>query len=140
MAGNEHGLDNIGSENLIRGLVINRFTKNGIQINPDCTFNVFEGNFIGTDVTGTILTATATDAAGNTSEFSACGDLTTLGVAPSPTTRTVTPGESATYTIAVTAQGGTFDETVNLSCSGNPSGTTGSPPRILGSAPGYRRR
>jgi titin len=75
-------------------------------------------------ITGTILTATATDAEGSTSEYSKCAELTTLGVTPSPTTRSVTPGESATYTIAVAAQGGAFEKTVGLSCSGNPSGTT----------------
>ena len=50
--------------------------------------------------------------------------LTTLAVSPSPATRTVTPGQSATYTITATAQGGTFEETVALTCSGAPSGTT----------------
>ena len=54
LAGGAHGLDLVGSQNLIRGLVINRFPWNGISINTDCTFNVIEGNFIGTDVTGTL--------------------------------------------------------------------------------------
>ena len=54
LAGDAHGFDLVGSQNLIRGLVINRFAWNGIQINTDCTFNVIEGNFIGTDVTGTL--------------------------------------------------------------------------------------
>ncbi len=54
LAGGAHGLDLVGSRNLIRGLAINRFAWNGISINTDCTFNVIEGNFIGSDVTGTM--------------------------------------------------------------------------------------
>jgi hypothetical protein len=45
-------------------------------------------------------------------------------VESSPNARTVSAGQSATFTITATAQGGTFEETVALSCSGAPSGTT----------------
>ncbi|MGD2070907.1 MAG: CSLREA domain-containing protein [Gemmatimonadota bacterium] len=75
-------------------------------------------------VEGTVLTATATDVGGSTSEFSACSDLVTLGASPSPTTRTVSPGETAEYTLAITTAGGTFDGTATLGCSGQPGGTT----------------
>jgi len=75
-------------------------------------------------IPGTLVTATATDADGSTSEFSQCAGLTTLAVAPSPASRTVTAGQAATYTITAAAQGGTFEGTLALSCSGNPSGTT----------------
>jgi len=75
-------------------------------------------------ITGSLVTATATDAEGSTSEFSACASLSTLGMEPSPGSRTVTQGQSAGYTISVAAEGGTFDETVELACSGNPAGTT----------------
>ena len=54
LAGEAHGLDVVGSNNLIRALVINRFAWNGISINTDCTDNVIEGNYIGTDVSGTL--------------------------------------------------------------------------------------
>lgn len=74
-------------------------------------------------VTGTLLTATATDAGGSTSEFSQCASVSTLDISSSPSTRTVTQGESAVYTIALSAQGGPFEGSMALSCSGNPPGT-----------------
>lgn len=75
-------------------------------------------------VSGDVFTATATDAEGNTSEFSQCSDATTIDVSGSPGTQTVSQGQSATYDISVSAQGGVFEETVGLSCTGAPSGTT----------------
>ena len=47
------GLRIISSNNLIRGLVINRFGDAGIEISSG-TNNVIEGNYIGTDTSGTI--------------------------------------------------------------------------------------
>ncbi len=54
MAGPTNGLDIAQSNTTIRGLVINRFEWSGIQINSEVTNILIEGNFIGTDVTGTI--------------------------------------------------------------------------------------
>lgn len=76
------------------------------------------------DVDGTVLTATATDAEGSTSEFSACADLVTLGVSPAPTSHSVSPGETAEYALTIATGGGTFDGSVTLGCSGQPAGTT----------------
>lgn len=75
-------------------------------------------------IAGTLVTATATDVEGSTSEFSACATLSTLAVSSSPETRSVTQGESAVYSISVAAQDGIFEGSLDLACSGNPAGTT----------------
>ncbi len=53
-AGSVQGLDITAANSTIRGLVINRFERNGVQITgAGATGNVVEGNFIGTNVAGT---------------------------------------------------------------------------------------
>ena len=53
--GPQVGIDIIGSDILVRGLVINQFSGRGIWINGSTSLgNTVECNFIGTDVTGTL--------------------------------------------------------------------------------------
>jgi CSLREA domain-containing protein len=48
-----NGLTITAGDSIVKGLVINRFSANGIQIATNGG-NVIQGNFIGTDVTGTL--------------------------------------------------------------------------------------
>jgi CSLREA domain-containing protein len=52
-AGSTSGLGLATDGNVIRGLVINRFVAYGVGISTGSTENKIEGNFIGTDATGT---------------------------------------------------------------------------------------
>src|SRR5207253_9522681 len=66
--------------------------------------------------------------------------VTNFGVGVSPTSATVTAGESASYQVSVAAQGGPFASAVTLACANLPVGATCSfnPPTVSpggGSAP-----
>jgi hypothetical protein len=50
--------------------------------------------------------------------------VTNFAVTPAPASATVTAGQSATYRVTISAQGGTFGGNVALSCSGLPPGTS----------------
>ncbi len=52
--GEAEGLILAAGNTTVRGLVINRFSFNGIVIPPGSSGNVVEGNYLGTDVTGTV--------------------------------------------------------------------------------------
>src|SRR5829696_11447 len=64
---------------VIKGLVINRFGVDGIEIHGNSVANHIEGNFIGTDPTGTIDRGNVTDAVGifNGSSENVVGGTTT---------------------------------------------------------------
>jgi hypothetical protein len=56
------GLTLLASDSTIRGLVINRFSNNGIVINgPTAARDVIAGNFIGTDPSGTLARSNGVD-------------------------------------------------------------------------------
>jgi titin len=82
----------------------------------------FAASFPPTLPTGASISATATDPSGNTSEFSRCATVADFTVAVMPGSDTVTAGQSATYTVTVSADGGTFGASVSLACSGLPAG------------------
>ena len=57
-----HGLHIIAGSSSVRGMAINRFSGNGIAIfGNEATGNLAQGNFIGTDVTGTVDLGNSTD-------------------------------------------------------------------------------
>jgi hypothetical protein len=74
--------------------------------------------FVSPDIfpAGTNLTATATDANGNTSEFSACAGLADFAVAVSPTEKRVNTGGIDSVDVTVSARFGPFGGPVSLSC------------------------
>jgi len=84
----------------IKGLVINRFKGNGIQLNGGM-YHVIEGNLIGTDPTGTV-------ALGNlASGINLYSDSTTVG-GPTPSSRNVISGGTLGVGIAVRGRGNTI--------------------------------
>jgi parallel beta-helix repeat protein len=57
-----HGLHIIAGSSTVRGMAINRFSGNGVAIfGNEATGNLVQGNFIGTDVTGTVDLGNSTD-------------------------------------------------------------------------------
>jgi parallel beta-helix repeat protein len=61
-ANSVHGLHIIAGGSTVRGMVINRFSGNGIMIfGNEATGNLVQGNFIGTDFTGTVDLGNLTD-------------------------------------------------------------------------------
>lgn len=69
---------------------------------------------------GDVISSTATDPDGSTSEFSACVVASSFALALSPDSVVVTRGSEAKYAVDLTAVGGSFDLPVQLDCSGLP--------------------
>jgi uncharacterized delta-60 repeat protein len=87
-----HGLRVTGSNSTIRGLVVNRFGGQGIQIDGSvATGNVISGSYIGTDITGTIAEGNA--AGGIEIKVAAWGNV--IG-GTDPGTRNVISGNAGT--------------------------------------------
>ena len=68
-------IDSGGAGSVVKGLVINRFAKAGITT-LDSDQNTIEGNFIGTDPTGTVALANADGVSLFSSSFNAVGGST----------------------------------------------------------------
>ena len=84
----------------------------------DVSFTV---TFPPTLAAGTFITATATDASNNTSEFSQCAAVVDFTIAASPDSAVVPRGQAAVYTVTIEADGGTFDGDIVVSCSNLPA-------------------
>jgi hypothetical protein len=95
---------------------------NSVQPGMNCTIGVFFDPTTSGTITGSLL---ITDNAGGSPQTVALsGSGEDFSMAPSgASSATVSPGGSATYTVSVTPNGG-FNQTVELSCSGAPSGST----------------
>lgn len=70
------------------------------------------------------VTATATDAAGNTSEFSECARVQDFELAVLPDSVVVGQGQDANYAIDIAPSGASFDAGVQLACSNLPPETS----------------
>jgi hypothetical protein len=79
-------------------------------------------SFAATSGTTYFFMVTAFGNDGGTLVFNLVGPDFSLSA--SPTTRTISAGQSATYTVTVTPQGGPFDNAVSLACSGLPALTS----------------
>lgn len=84
----------------------------------------FSASLDGPASPGDAVTATATDASNNTSEFSQCVTGVGYDVSASASAGTVIRGDDASYDVTVTAVAGTLDRDVTLSCDGLPAGAS----------------
>jgi hypothetical protein len=89
----------------VRGLVVNRFPDMGISLYTGGGHTI-QGNYVGTDVTGTIALPNAWDGI----TINACGDNTIGGATPE--TRNVFSGNARTGVALVASQSGTVNNLV----------------------------
>ncbi|MBN2085237.1 MAG: CSLREA domain-containing protein [Anaerolineales bacterium] len=80
LAGVADGLTLRGNDSTVKGLVINRFSRDGIRIRAERA--VIKGNYIGTDITGTVGLGNGANGINVCCEFTAPPHATIGGVAP----------------------------------------------------------
>ena len=80
LAGVTDGLKLRGNDSTVKGLVINRFSRDGIRIRAERA--VIQGNYIGTDVTGTVGLGNGANGIDVCCEFTAPPRATIGGLAP----------------------------------------------------------
>jgi hypothetical protein len=107
----------------------------GLPAQASCAFSPSSVTPGGTSADATVTVSTATGTPTGSDDFTIVGAVgslqggatatlvvTDFTVAVSPSSRTVTGGQSATYTVTVDPDGGSFGEGVSLACSGLPAG------------------
>jgi CSLREA domain-containing protein len=107
----------------------------GLPAQASCGFSPSSVTPGGTSADATVTVSTATGTPTGADEFTIVGTagslqggatvtlvVTDFTVAVSPSGRTVTGGQSTTFTVTVDPDGGSFGESVSLACSGLPTG------------------
>jgi hypothetical protein len=92
-----------------------------------CTINVTVTPLSGGSLTGNLtITDNSNDTTGSTQTVSLTGtgqDFTLAAASGSSSSQTISPGQTATYTLSLGAEGG-FNQSVSFSCAGAPSYST----------------
>jgi CSLREA domain-containing protein len=103
------------------GEILHGWTTVTTDANGDAEF---AATLAGNAPLGVFVTTTATDADGNTSEYSECEPATTFDIRVSPDSGMVWRGGSDEYAAFVTPEGGAWGQLVTMSCSNLPGVTT----------------
>ena len=107
----------------------------GLAAQASCAFSPSSVTPGGTSATATVTVSTAAGTPTGSDDFTIVGTerslergataalvVTDFTVAVSPSSASVSGGQSATYTVTVAPDGGSFGESVSLACSGLPTG------------------